>query len=301
MITIELKIAILIAVSYFIYATLIKKNINYTEQRLYLLLSSLLAFFIPFIIILFPQKVVLTTIYIPEVAVNSYQSIANNILSWSSGPPTHEVLQQALQALERLSHRGGVDADGASGDGAGLLTSLPAAFFQARAAEQDIQLGEKFGVGMLFVPAARVADARAAMEEAIGRGKMRLAGWRRVPVNSNALGQRAFESMPEIWQFFIEPIPTKNGTPNAAAKFERGLALLRKRAEGCLPEKAYLCSLSSRTVVYKGLLTPWGFLDNFTRTCGARSLWRGSPYSTNDIQRTRNLRGNWRTIESSLG
>src|SRR5208282_2505415 len=120
-----------------------------------------------------------------------------------SGPPTHEVLQQALQALERLSHRGGVDADGASGDGAGLLTSLPAAFFRARAAEQNIQLGEKFGVGMLFVPAARVA------------------------VNSNSLGQRAFESMPEIWQFFIEPIPTKNGTANAAAKFERSLALLR--------------------------------------------------------------------------
>ncbi len=87
MITIELKIAILIAVSYFIYAALIKKNINNTELRVYLLLSSLLAFFIPFIIILFPQKVVLTTIYIPEVAVNSYQSIANNnsglnLLTW---------------------------------------------------------------------------------------------------------------------------------------------------------------------------------------------------------------------------
>ncbi len=176
-----------------------------------------------------------------------------------SGPPTHEVLQQALQALERLSHRGGVDADGASGDGAGLLTSLPTAFFRARAAEHDIQLGELFGVGMLFIPANRVADARVAMEDAIGRGKMRLAGWRRVPVNANALGQRAFESMPEIWQFFIEPTPTKTEAANAGAKFERSLALLRKRAEACLPERCYLCSLSSRTVVYKGLLTPWQF------------------------------------------
>ncbi len=176
-----------------------------------------------------------------------------------SGPPTHEVLQQALQALERLSHRGGVDADGASGDGAGLLTSLPTAFFRARAAENDIQLGEVFGVGMLFIPANRVADARVAMEDAIGRGKMRLAGWRRVPVNANALGQRAFESMPEIWQFFIEPTPTKTEAANAGAKFERSLALLRKRAEACLPERCYLCSLSSRTVVYKGLLTPWQF------------------------------------------
>jgi glutamate synthase (NADPH/NADH) large chain/glutamate synthase (ferredoxin) len=164
-----------------------------------------------------------------------------------------------LQALERLSHRGGVDADGASGDGAGLLTSLPTTFFRARAAENDIQLGEVFGVGMLFIPANRVADARVAMEDAIGRGKMRLAGWRRVPVNANALGQRAFESMPEIWQFFIEPTPTKTEAANAGAKFERSLALLRKRAEACLPERCYLCSLSSRTVVYKGLLTPWQF------------------------------------------
>jgi len=164
-----------------------------------------------------------------------------------------------LQALERLSHRGGVDADGASGDGAGLLTSLPSKFFRARAAEHDIQLGELFGVGMLFIPANRVADARVAVEDAIGRGKMRLAGWRRVPVNANALGQRAFESMPEIWQFFIEPTPTKTEATHAGAKFERSLALLRKRAEACLPERCYLCSLSSRTVVYKGLLTPWQF------------------------------------------
>jgi glutamate synthase (NADPH/NADH) large chain len=114
----------------------------------------------------------------PNWAHPDHDACGTGFLARLSGPPTHEVLQKALQALERLSHRGGVDADGASGDGAGLLISLPAAFFRARAAEQNIQLGEKFGVGMLFVPAARVADARAAMEEAIGREKMRLAGWR---------------------------------------------------------------------------------------------------------------------------
>ena len=113
-----------------------------------------------------------------------------------SGPPTHEILQYALQALERLTHRGGVDADGASGDGAGLLTSLPLEFFRARAVEKGLLLGEYFGVGMLFVPATRATEARGAVEEAIGRGKLRLAGWRRVPVNPNALGQRAFETMP---------------------------------------------------------------------------------------------------------
>src|SRR5580704_878955 len=176
-----------------------------------------------------------------------------------SGLPSNEILQYALQALERLSHRGGVDADGASGDGAGVLTSLPVEFFRARAAEEGVALGEHFGIGMLFAPHSRVADARAAMEEAIGRSKLKLAGWRRVPVNPNSLGQRAFETMPEIVQFFVEPIPTKNGSDMPAQKFERSLALLRKRAEGVLPERCYLCSLSSRTIVYKGLLTPWQF------------------------------------------
>jgi len=195
----------------------------------------------------------------PNWSHPDHDACGTGFIARLSGPPTHEVLQQALQALERLSHRGGVDADGASGDGAGLLTSLPSKFFRARAAEHDIQLGELFGVGMLFIPANRVADARVAVEDAIGRGKMRLAGWRRVPVNANALGQRAFESMPEIWQFFIEPTPTKTEATHAGAKFERSLALLRKRAEACLPERCYLCSLSSRTVVYKGLLTPWQF------------------------------------------
>ena len=174
------------------------------------------------------------------------------------GPARHEILEMSLQALERLSHRGGVDADGASGDGAGLLTSLPFEFFRARAAEEQLQLGELFGVGMLFVPATRVAEARSAMEDAIGRGKLRLTGWRRVPVNSNSLGQRSFETMPEIWQFFIEPVSTKTDELSAA-KFERSLWLLRKRAEVMLPERSYLCSLSSRTIVYKGLLTPWQF------------------------------------------
>jgi glutamate synthase (ferredoxin) len=174
------------------------------------------------------------------------------------GPASHEIIQMSLQALERLSHRGGVDADGASGDGAGLLTSLPADFFRARAADEQLYLGELFGLGMLFVPSTRVADARAAIEESIGHGKLKLSGWRRVPVNPNSLGQRAFESMPEIWQFFIEPTSPKTDALSAA-KFERSLWLLRKRAESLLPERCYLCSLSSRTIVYKGLLTPWQF------------------------------------------
>src|SRR5246127_1702349 len=188
-----------------------------------------------------------------------HDACGTGFIAQLSGPPNHEILQLSLQALERLSHRGGVDADGASGDGAGLLTTLPAQFFRARAAEENIVLDEAFGVGMLFAPPTRVADARIAIEDSIGRSKLRLVGWRRVPVNSNALGQRAYETMPEIWQFFIEPASARNGAPNFAGKFERALSLLRKRAEAGLPERCYLCSLSSLTIVYKGLLTPWQF------------------------------------------
>ena len=188
-----------------------------------------------------------------------HDACGTGFIAQLNGPATHDILTYSLQALERLSHRGGVDADGASGDGAGLLTSLPIDFFRARAAEDHMSLDELFAVGMLFAPAGRAADARVAIEDSIGRSKLRLVGWRRVPTNSNALGQRAFETMPEIWQFFIEPASARSSAPNFPQKFERSLALLRKRAEGVLPERCYLCSLSSQTIVYKGLLTPWQF------------------------------------------
>ena len=162
---------------------------------------------------------------------------ALDLLRRCTVPPVTKSFKCPLQALERLSHRGGVDADGASGDGAGLLTSLPADFFRARAADEQLYLGELFGVGMLFVPPTRVADARAAIEESIGRGKLKLSGWRRVPVNPNSLGQRAFESMPEIWQFFIEPTSPKTD-PISAAKFERAFGFCARARNHCCPSAA---------------------------------------------------------------
>src|SRR5262252_3830039 len=83
-----------------------------------------------------------------------------------SAAPSYEIIQISLAALERLTHRGGVDADGASGDGAGLLTSLPQNFFRARAKELEIELPEQFGVGFAFFPATASGDARAATESA---------------------------------------------------------------------------------------------------------------------------------------
>src|SRR5882724_174705 len=171
------------------------------------------------------------------------------------GAPNYDIVQHALNALERLTHRGGVDADGASGDGADLLTSLPKPFFRARAAEQGIALPEIFGVGFSFLPASEAKEAQAAIESAADIERLRVLGWRRVPVSTASLGRRALETMPEIWQFFVEPFHPSRGN----ARFEWRLAFLRKRAESLLPPRSYICSLSSRTIVYKGLLTPWQF------------------------------------------
>ena len=169
--------------------------------------------------------------------------------------PSHEIVTIALTALERLTHRGGVDADGASGDGAGLLTSLPCSFFRARAIKQGIELPETFGLGFAFFPASGVADGKTAVEAAADTERLRILGWRRVPTNTNSLGRRALETMPDIWQFYVAPFHAARGNE----RFEWRLSLLRKRVETLLPPRSYICSLSSQTVVYKGLLTPWQF------------------------------------------
>src|SRR2546430_1698864 len=171
------------------------------------------------------------------------------------GAPSYEIIQISLTALERLTHRGGVDADGASGDGAGLLTSLPQKFFRERTRELAIGLPEHFGVGCAFLPGSATAEFRAAIEIAADTGRLRVLGWRRVPVNVNALGRKALETMPEIWQFFV----AASDASQEGEGFERRLMLLRKRAESLMPPRCYLSSLSSQTIVYKGLLTPWQF------------------------------------------
>src|SRR5579862_7226978 len=184
-----------------------------------------------------------------------HDACGTGFIAQLASPPSHDIVQYALNALERLTHRGGVDADGASGDGAGLLTSIPHSFFRARAAEQSVELPEHFGLGFAFFPAGTTDDARRAVEAAADTERLRILGWRRVPVNTTVLGPRSLETMPEAWQFYVSPFHATR----EPAKFEFRLALLRKRAESMLPQRCYICSLSSLTVVYKGLLTPWQF------------------------------------------
>jgi glutamate synthase domain-containing protein 2/glutamate synthase domain-containing protein 1/glutamate synthase domain-containing protein 3 len=167
-----------------------------------------------------------------------------------SGAGTHEVVDRALTALQRLSHRGGVDADGASGDGAGLLTALPQKFLRREAESLGIELPLNFGLGMLFMPRGQEARIQREIKSLASAMGVQLLGWRGVPTNPSVPGERAAETLPAVWQCFF-------ASSFQSECFERQLFLLRKRAEAELGSGIYFCSLSSRTVVYKGLLAPW--------------------------------------------
>jgi glutamate synthase (ferredoxin) len=164
-------------------------------------------------------------------------------------PGTREVIERALTALGRLAHRGGVDADGLSGDGAGLLTPIPKQFFRECASRAGIELPEVFGLGMVFLPRGREPEARAAVEVFAQMTGLRCLGWREVPTDPLILGPRAADALPSIQQCFF-------AHEDQARNFDRLLFLLRKRVEAEGAAGTYFCSLSSETVVYKGLLAP---------------------------------------------
>ncbi len=170
------------------------------------------------------------------------------------GEATRDVVQRALVALDRLSHRGGVDSDGLSGDGAGLLLPIPRVFFRAQSLQSGIGLPETFGLGMVFLPPGRETESRGAIESLAQQTGLRCLGWRDVPVKCTILGSLAAATMPSIRQCFFESL-------DPAADIERQLFFLRKRVEAEGTVGTYFCSLSSRTVIYKGLLTPTQFRD----------------------------------------
>lgn len=110
-----------------------------------------------------------------------------------------------MEALRRLSHRGGVDADSHSGDGAGLLTTIPQTFICRRAQKAGIDLPELFGMGMVFLPPDEELAAKASIENQATKDGLRLLGWRTVPVDREILGPRALAILPIVSQFFVTP------------------------------------------------------------------------------------------------
>jgi len=162
---------------------------------------------------------------------------------------SREVVERALNALVRLSHRGGVDADGSSGDGAGLLTPIPEKFIRDTARQANIELPETFGLGMVFLPREQETRAHTTIEALAEKTGLRCLGWRTVPTDPSILGPRAAATLPAVRQCFF-------AWEDQTTDLERLLYLLRKRVEAEGPYGTYFCSLSSRVVVYKGLLAP---------------------------------------------
>ncbi|MBR1724867.1 MAG: glutamate synthase subunit alpha, partial [Ruminococcus sp.] len=168
------------------------------------------------------------------------------------GERSHKVVEDALSIVERLEHRAGKDAKGETGDGVGILTQIPVEFFTEKCRELGFELGEAgdFGVGMFYFPQNELERnrARKMFEVIVNRRGMQLLGWRRVPSCPDILGNKARESMPYIMQGFVK-------RPESAARgleFDRELYIARRIFEQA-NEHTYVCSLSSRTVVYKGM------------------------------------------------
>ncbi len=174
------------------------------------------------------------------------------------GIKSHKIVQQALTILVNLSHRGGCGAEANSGDGAGILIQIPHLFFKKECLKSGIDLPspEEYGVGMVFLPSD--PDKRSAIEKLFERivkeEGQNFLGWRDVPINDSSVGASAKACMPFMRQAFIGRSPDLKDS----MAFERKLYVIRKLCEKSAmdnKEHFYIASLSSKTIVYKGMLT----------------------------------------------
>lgn len=173
---------------------------------------------------------------------------------------SHELVVKALSALTCLEHRGGCSADGDSGDGAGLMTAIPWELLSQWLIEQGKALPsrETCAVGMIFLPQEEQAatTVRQIVEKVLAEEELTVLGWRVVPVQPNILGVQARENQPQIEQVLVASLQ-KTGD-----ELERQLYVTRRRIGKELEkhsnfnwsENLYICSFSSRTIVYKGMV-----------------------------------------------
>ena len=168
------------------------------------------------------------------------------------GEQTHQVVSQALEIVENLEHRAGKDAEGKTGDGVGILLQISHSFFREACRKEGIPIGEEreYGVGMFFFPQneLRRNQARKMFETIAEKEGLVFLGWREVPVCPEVLGKKARDCMPKIMQGFVaKPEETEKGID-----FDRRLYVVRREFEQSTTE-TYVVSLSSRTIVYKGM------------------------------------------------
>jgi len=171
------------------------------------------------------------------------------------GTAGHDIIDAALQALRNLEHRGAVGSDAGTGDGAGIITQVPDVFLRA-VSGVELPAAGQYAVGNAFLPTAEGerAAVKAAVESIAAEQDLTVLGWREVPVRPDELGTLARDAMPVIEQLYVSSTRTdENGAPLAGIALDRLTFFLRKRAERELD--LYFSSLSSRTLVYKGMVT----------------------------------------------
>ena len=180
------------------------------------------------------------------------------------GEASHQIIQDAYHVNSRMDHRGGCGFEENSGDGAGILTAMPYSFFHSICAAIGVQLPEigKYAVGNVFLPRDPHEQTlcKKRIEEIITERGQQFLGWRNVPIDPKGadIGPAAHAAMPSIEQLFI------GSTVEDNAHFERELYMIRKSSTTELRRKSgltqadmlYICSLSAKTIVYKGMLTP---------------------------------------------
>jgi glutamate synthase (NADPH/NADH) large chain len=194
----------------------------------------------------------------PDVLDPSYHkaSCGFGLIAHRHGEASHWLVEAGIRALSRLSHRGAVASDGKTGDGCGLLFALPKAFLSQAAHAAGIELAEHYAVGHLFVSPNPEMEAasRQVLCERLGWQGLSIAGTRDVPVVPDACGEQARQSLPKVAQIFIN---RPEGWDEAL--FERRLYVARMQTEHLLETvnpDFYVASLSARTIVYKGMVTP---------------------------------------------
>ena len=180
------------------------------------------------------------------------------LVAATDGKPSRRVVSSAIDALKAVWHRGAVDADGMTGDGAGLHVDLPARFFDDAIADSGHKVRpNRLAVGMVFLPRTDLGaqeTCRTIVEAEIIEAGYTIYGWRQVPVNVSVIGQKAQDTRPEIEQIMIAgPLPENQ----SAEEFEKNLYLIRRRIEKKVIAAQigdfYICSLSCKSIIYKGL------------------------------------------------
>ncbi|EEB77743.1 glutamate synthase domain family protein [marine gamma proteobacterium HTCC2148] len=177
------------------------------------------------------------------------------LIAHTSGDASHRLLQTAIESLTCMTHRGGIAADGKTGDGCGLLMQMPASFMRTLGKECfGADLNDSFAVGQMFLSkdSARASAARTATETALTDQGLTVLGWREVPTDDSVCGEIALQTLPQIEQVFIDA-PGLTETELSTRLF-----VARRKAEIACEgdEDYYICSLSGRVISYKGLVMP---------------------------------------------